>query len=244
MKQQHRKSKIIMLLVCASILKINGPVFADKNKVDFREMAVDLAIGGMKQGSHILSPKSGAGINQTSKIPGKELSPQINTGNQTGGGANLETNKSETSAPHTEIPLETVPTETIPETPTTPPETIESGSTDTSIITVGADVNLSEDNINADANLAINPNAGGALLDAEATASTDPVNQELTSDAGLLVDVSENTTHVETATLGTEYGTSTAAPVGETEAGLEADVEATGSGDSTADPADGLSSLP
>ena len=242
MKQQYFKFKTIMLMTCVFILKANGIVFSGEHKVDAREMAVDLAIGGMKQGSHILTPKEGAGIHQAPKIPGSELSPKIHTsssnpnvtGTQTSGNANLGTpGGGDIENGNTKI-----------ETPTTTPETMGSGSTDTSIITVGADTNLSEDNINVDANLAIDPNAGGALLDADVTASTDTVNQALTSDTGLAVDVSKDTASAEMTTIGTEDGTSTAAPIGEAESGLEADVEATGSSDATDNPADGISSLP
>ena len=257
MKKQHCKFKIMVLVACSFILKTNNIIFAGENKVDPREMAVDFVIGGIKQGSHILAPKVDADINKTSKIPGSELSPQIHTGgptsnvtgNKTGTGAHEQAHSNETSGGGIEsgntgmggVPSIEGP-ETPSETPTTAPETIEGGGTDTSIITIDADVNLSEDNINADANLAIDPNAGGALVDADVTTSADIVNQELTSASGLLVDIGKNTTSVEIATIGTEAGTSTAAPVGETEAGIEADVEATGSGDVIADSADGLSS--
>ena len=245
MKQHRYKFKIIMLLTSFFVLKAVHVIFASENKVDPREMAVDLAIGGMKEGSHILAPKNASGITETPKIFGSTLDPKVNTGipnsgaivgNQTGNGANLGTN--EGTEPH-ESGGSTVEGGNT-EIPTTTPEIAENGATDNNIITVDADVNLSEDDVNVDANLAIDPDAGGALLDADATASTDTVNQELTSEAGLLVDVGHNTTGAEIITIGTENGTGIVAPVGEVEAGLEADIEATGSGDVTTDPADGL----
>ena len=259
MKQQNHTFKILLLITSIVILKTDDIAFSGESVVDPREVAVDVAIGGMKQGSHILTPKMDADINKTPKIPGSELNQNINTGssasnvtgNQTSAGANLGTGEqipsSETGGGGIESGNADVGgMPSVNETPSEAPstgvsETIGHESTDTSIITFDADVSLSEDNINTDANLAIDPSAGGALIDADATASTDIVNQELTSDAGLLVNVGESTTGAEISTIGTEDGTSTAAPVGETEAGIEADVEATGSGDVVDDPADGLS---
>lgn len=69
--------------------------------------------------------------------------------------------------------------------------------------------------------------AGGGLVDAEATTSTDVVEQELTSSAGLEVDAGADTT--------------TAPATSEVEGGVEADVEGTGAGDALeCNDADGL----
>ncbi len=116
------------------------------------------------------------------------------------------------------------------------------GGTDRSIIEVGVDANLSPDEISVDAGVSVEPEAGGGLLNAETTttATTDTVNQELTTETGLQVDVGKDTTIAE-LTLGTETGTTDTPPSGEVEAGVEADVEGTGAGDDvTSNAADGL----
>ncbi len=117
------------------------------------------------------------------------------------------------------------------------------GETDRSIIEVDIGANLSGDEISVDADVSIEPEAEGGLLDVQADTTTDIVQEELTTETGLQVDIGQNTTTAETA-LGTATGTTNSPPSGEVEAGLEADVEGTGAGDDvSSDAADGLSGL-
>ena len=115
---------------------------------------------------------------------------------------------------------------------------------DRSVIEADASVNTAGGSQTVDTDVSIDTSAEGGLVDADATTTADVVDQELTSDAGLQIDMGGSTTLLE-STLGNEVGTSTAPPDAEADAGLEADVEGTGSGDDVAsDPADGLSATP
>ena len=286
----------IVLLTClglAFLLKGSAPSLASEHTVDPREMAIDRAVGGMEEGSRILSPEMSAGKRQVQRIPGKGLHPSMDTrATPSGAGASrtfqapvtpvqptesiqpaapgvvkapLESPVTET--PHVETPaeqpplenpvveepivqepiIETPPIEVIEPPPIENPieETISEpagGEADRSIIEVDADANLSPDEISVDAGVSIEPEAEGGLLDVEADTTTDIVQEELTTETGLEVDVTQDTTTAE-STLGTETGTTDSPPSGEVEAGLEADVEGTGAGDVVSDAADGLSGL-
>ena len=118
--------------------------------------------------------------------------------------------------------------------------TTSSGSADRSIIEADTNVNLSSES--AGANVSIDPNASGGLVDLDTATNADTAEQELTSSAGLEVGMGANTIAGESE-LGTEIGAGSAAPpAGEAETGLEADVEGVGATEDTAsDPADGLS---
>jgi len=264
---------ILTFFIVAFLLKGSALSFAGEHTVDPREMAIDRAVGGMVEGSRILSPESGAGSRQVQQIPGKGLSPSTDTrvtASGAGAPSALPVQPTYTTPSPAQVgppvqPAETSHVETPAEQPLvenpvveepivqqpileTPP--IESpieeaipepagGETDRSIIEVDAGANLSPDEISVEADVSIEPEAGGGLLDVEAETATDTVNQELTTETGLQVDVGQNTTTAE-STLGTTTGTTDSPPSGEVEAGLEADVESTGAGDVTSDAADGL----
>ena len=100
-----------------------------------------------------------------------------------------------------------------------------------SVIEVNANTNLSSENPDVTGTVTIDPNASGGLIDAEAAASTDIVEQELTSSAGLQVDTGTNTTASETTTVGTETGSTNVSATNEVTGGVEADIDGAGAGD-------------
>ncbi len=218
-----------------------APAFSETDSIDPREIAVDRAVGGMDEGSRIVAPQGNGGRAMHSKAPGSGLSPSMDThvaasapgqvvrpsasagiGNIAGepaGGIN-----------HAEV-----------ETGTGIIDPGNTGGSQDSIIEVDANLDITSDGVQADADLAIDPNAGGGLLDADTTTtvdqSTDITGQEL-ADPTLL----EGTVDSE---LAAEVGITESPAASEADAGLEADIEGTGSGDDvTADPSDGLSSAP
>jgi len=110
-----------------------------------------------------------------------------------------------------------------------------------SIIEVNANTNLSSENPDVTGTVKIDPNASGGLIDAEAAASTDIIEQELTSNAGLQVDTGTDTTASETTTVGTETGSTNVSATNEVTGGVEADVDGAGAGDDVeCNAADGL----
>ena len=110
-----------------------------------------------------------------------------------------------------------------------------------SIIEADTNVNLSGGTPTADANVSIDPNASGGLVDLDTATNADTAEQELTSNAGLEIGTGADTISGESE-LGTEIGAgSDAPPSGEAETGLQADVEGVGATEDVAsDPADGL----
>ncbi|MBI3615677.1 MAG: hypothetical protein HY211_04065 [Candidatus Omnitrophica bacterium] len=123
--------------------------------------------------------------------------------------------------------------------------TSSSGSADRSVIEADTNVSLSGENPSAGANISVDTNASGGLVDLDTATNADTAEQELTSSVGLEVGMGANTITGESE-LGTEIGANSAAPpAGEAETGLEADVEGVGATEDTAsDPADGLISTP
>ncbi len=114
--------------------------------------------------------------------------------------------------------------------------------TDRSVIEAGAGVDVSGGSPAVETEVAIDPNASGGLVDAEAAASTDIIEQELTSEAGLQVDTGTDTTASETTTVGTETGSTNAPATNEVTGGAEADVDGIGAGDDVeCNEAEGLS---
>ena len=114
-----------------------------------------------------------------------------------------------------------------------------------SIIEADAGVDLSGGSPTVEAEVAIDPNASGGLVDAEAAASTDLVEQELTSSAGLEIDNGATTTAAETTTVSSETGSTAVPATNEVEGGVEADVEGVGAGDDVeCNPADGIACPP
>ncbi len=209
---------------------------------DPREMAIDLAVGGMAEGSRPLADGMGE-----DKIPGAGLSPGMDArvtasvaGTPGSGpgqepvtelsvGANLE---DATSGLEGDTTIDTGTSDQGISEPT--------GPEDRSIIEADANIDTTSGTPTVNADVSLDTSAEGGLVDADAATTADIVDQELTSDAGVQIDMGDSTTLLE-STLGNEIGTSTAPPDAEADAGLEADVEGTGSGDDVAsDPADGL----
>ena len=111
-----------------------------------------------------------------------------------------------------------------------------------SIIEADVGVDVSGGSPTVEAEVAIDPNASGGLIDAEATTSTDVIEQELTSTAGLEVDVGTNTTTAEITTVAAETGSTDVSATSEVTGGVEADVDGAGAvDDTTCNEADGLS---
>ena len=72
----------IVLITCLGLtflLKGSAPSLAGEHPVDPREMAIDRAVGGMEEGSRILSPEMSAGKRQVQQIPGRGLHPSMDT---------------------------------------------------------------------------------------------------------------------------------------------------------------------
>jgi hypothetical protein len=279
---------IRVILVVLFLTGCYLPAFA--GDVDPREMAIDLAVGGMEEGSRPLSD----GMDED-KIPGAGLSPGMDTrvtasaagpgvftpdvrgqgdtsiidanvdpnlgGDQSSveadatidanaGGEILDADTTVTSPDDTgttiganlddttsgfegDATVETGPSDEGISEP--------AGTEDRSIIEADATVDTTGGTPAVDADVSLDTSAEDGLVDADAATTADIVDQELTSDAGVQIDMGDSTTLLESA-LGNEIGTSTAPPDAEADAGLEADIEGTGSGDDVAaDPADGLS---
>ena len=286
------KNQILAALSVSFLLMIGSSPAVFANDVDPREMAVDLAVGGMEEGSRPFLPESGEG-----KVPGSGLSPTMDTrvtASAAGASASAVSSVTDTGTPGSGSAGQQEPVSELPagagdsstvdvnadanlggggpgvdadagatvganldnttsglEGDTTlgtgpsgggvsEPASTESG--DRSIIEADATVDTTNGSPTVEADASIDTSAEGGLIDANTATSADVVDQELTSDSGLQVDLGENTTLAESS-LGNEIGTSTSPATAEADAGLEADVEGTGSGDDVAaDPADGLSS--
>ena len=250
----NSRAPIPMILLLSSLLLGGAPgaAFADEIEIDPREMAVDRAVGGMEEGSRILSPE-GYAVKDQAQVPGGGLNPAMdarstaadtlggaNLGGGAGGGGGLQGGGQDTTGGGTGGgDLGGGPQDQIEE-----PSGGGGGGGDRSIIELDAGANLSGDGASLDADVSVDPTAGGGLVDADTSLSSDTVYEELTSDSGLSVDMGADTVNAETS-LGSEIGTSDTPAIEESEAGLEADVEGSGADDSISDdPADGLSSLP
>jgi len=70
---------IFTFFILAFLLKESALSFAGEHTVDPREAAIDHAVGGMVEGSRILTPEAGAGSRQVQQVPGKELRPSMDT---------------------------------------------------------------------------------------------------------------------------------------------------------------------
>lgn len=277
---KHRAAVLLCLIV--AIGGWRAAAFAETSGIDPRDVAIDKTLGGMAEGSRILSPQvetaaggqrkpeplrspvsSGA---QTHQPAASATAPQsypaateanrgVFTQGSSGSAAGLAGNPQEGIGANIGTGTETA----LPGG-----NTGTGGGSEQSIIEVNADANLETDSptvtgnehsiIEVDvgvdvsggsptveAEVAIDPNADGGLIDAEAAASTDVIEQELTSNTGLEVDVGADTTASETTTIGTETGSTDASATNEVTGGVEADVEGAGAGDDVeCNAADGL----
>ena len=213
-----------------------------------RDIIVDRAIGGMEEGSRILSPEGYKGKSAVPAVPGHTLAPGTDirgamspheqgktspdqgtegigggtsggTGSEGGGGG------ADTGGP--------------------------TGDPEATLIDIDADVNLTEGTV--DAGVGIDTSAGiedSTILDADLSATdgsstgnveADIVEQDIIAGEDILSETVEHTISVE-STLDTEVDTGGSGIGSEAEVGVEADIEGAGSGDDVAnDPADGLS---
>ena len=252
------------------------PAFSEMTGVDPRDAALDRTLGGMEEGSRILSPHGDVhgGGRHTYEVPGSHVgsaaephtaaapaSPagggEMNHGvfvhgssgsdtgvagteasgssgrgqeSVTGGGGGSESGTIEVDA---DANLETDDPGAGGQEP--------ASSGENSIIEAEIGANVSEEGADVNADVGIDPNASGGLVDADAATSTDVVEQELVSDTGLEVDNGADTTAAETISVGTETGSTAVPATSEVEGGVEADVEGVGAGDDIAcNEADGL----
>ena len=208
------------------------PAFAADSMVDPREAAIDRAIGGMIEGSRPLPPQNYAGKNEARQVPGSGLNPSMDT--RVTASANAQSPSGSNGGTPTGGPTE----------PATEPTG--SGSTNDSIINVDANVDLSGGTPTVDANLSVDTNAGGGLLDANATTTTGTVTTDVSATESGTLAGQDLTTAVETAPIDaifdTEVVATDAPPESEATAGLEASVDETSAGSDVTptDLADGL----
>lgn len=296
-----------LMLALGFLVGLPTPVFSDAG-IDPREVAIDKILGGMKEGSRILSPQgtpgSHVGAVAETHHPAVSATPPRSSpaataashgvfvhgssggapglaGETTGGGphegaganigtetetlpggetgaggretsvievhadANLETDSPSAGGDITITPeagggLLDANTETT--TSTGSQEATSGASSDqNSMIEANAGADLSGGSPTVDAEVAIDPNASGGLVDAEAATSADLVEQELTSSAGLDIDNGATTTAAETTTVSSETGGTAVPATNEVGGGVEADVEGAGAGDDVeCNPADGI----
>ena len=216
------------------------------------------------EGSRPLSPQNNAGEDQVQKIPGGALSPSMDTrvtasagaGANLGGGANVGTAAGGATQ-------ETAGGGTVGGSPggatsgggtetggsTTEPvtEPASGGGPSESIVNVGANVDLSGGSPAVDANLSVDTNAEGGLLDANAATTTDTTTTDVTAVESGQIAGEDLTAAVEgapiDAILDAEVVATDAPPESEATAGLEASVDeiSAGSDVTATDSADGLS---
>ena len=285
-----------MILAVGLLAGLPTIAFSDSAGIDPREIAIDKSLGGMAEGSRILSPGgTHADGQQLHGTPGSHAGSAAEThhpavsaaapgsspaaariGSPLGGTA-VSGGSHEGTGANIGIETETPPGGPGDQTgwgsSSDNQEPVTGGGSETGIIEINADANLKTDNpragsqevtsgtsgdqnsiIEADAGVdfsggsptveaevAIDPNASGGLVDAEAAASTDLVEQELTSSAGLEIDNGATTTAAETTTVSSETGGTAVPATNEVEGGVEADVEGVGAGDDVeCNPADGI----
>ena len=260
-----RNRMILLGILAVGLFGSHTLAFSDTSGIDPRDVALDKALGGMEEGSRILSPHGdihaegqrmhgtpGSHVGSAAEThhpaasatapPGPfPAATGVNHGVFVHGSSGSETGLAGSSPEGTGANIG-IETETLP------------GGNERSIIEVGADANLNTDNpsasggehsiieANAGADLSggsptvetevtIDPNASGSLVDAGATTSTDVIEQELTSNTGLQVDVGTDTTTAETTTVATETGSTDVSATNEVTGGAEADVDGAGAGD-------------
>ncbi len=220
---------------------VSVPVsFAAMNSVDSRESAVDRALGGMEEGSRMLS-SNGSFTEDGRRVTGRTPSPSIDT-RQTpvpqnfsapGAGGSL----SESTAPAASPGTSAVGGGTVDEVPVGGgTEEPVAGSSEGSIIDVDADLNVSGGTVDANLDVGVDTEAG-TLLELDAAS-------DIAADAPIAIEVDSAESAVIESNLGLEEGINEAPASGEAEAGLEADVDASGESDEPINnPVNGLLSL-
>ncbi len=230
-----------------------------------RDIIVDRAIGGMEEGSRILSPEGYKGKSAVPAVPGHTLapgtdirgamspheqgktSPDQGTEGAGGGTAPLSGPGDSDIGPGGGTSGGTGSEGGGGGADTGGPTT-DSGKT---LLDIDADVNLTEGTV--DAGVGIDTSAGiedSTILDADLSATdgsstgnveADIAEQDIIAGEDILSETVEHTISAE-STLDTEIDTGGSGIGSEAEVGVEADVEGAGSGDDVAsDPPDGLS---
>ncbi len=259
-------SVTILLLVFSSI-SLSG---ADSGSVDKRDIIVDNAIGGMREGSRIIAPDQYGKKTEIPKVQGTQLSPITDTrvvaGTPAGGtsvagaagAGNFPGGSSSSSLIGTEAPSGTGTGGLGGGGTTTPGEpavgiepglerntTVDSGGG--SLINIDANADLSSGNV--DTSVSLDTNNTDKILDADLAAGTGETESVTTSTdiaAGdLTADSGLPSETTESAIssetdIGTEVDTSGGTIGSEADIGIEADVEGGTESDAVSDPADGL----
>ena len=231
----------ILLLVFGSI-SLSG---ADPGSVDKRDIVVDNAIGGMREGSRIVAPDQYGKKTVIPKVPGNQISPIADTrvvagalagGTSVAGSAGAGNFPGGSSSGTPTGINEGGGTATLVE-PGTGVEPDLGGSTATdsgggSLININVDADLSSGSV--DAGVSLDTDNTDKILDADLTAgagetgsltsSTDIAAGDLTVDSGLPPEITESAISSETD-IGTEVDTSGGTIGSEADIGVEADVE-------------------
>ena len=193
---------------------------ADSVSAHKRDIVVDNAIGGMREGSRIVSPDTYGKKTQIPKVPGTQISPVMDTRVVAGAPA-ADTAKAGIFPGGSSSGVAAGVTEG---------GHLGGGTADStggSLIDVDANADLSSGSVDA-----------GLSLDTE---NTDKILEaDITLDSALPAEITESAISPETD-IGTEVDTSGGTIGGEADIGVEADVEGGSEGDDVAnDPADGL----
>ena len=245
------KNRALTVLIFVSFLfEASSAVFAKEDAVDPREAAIDRAIGGMQEGSRPLSSQGDAEHHPSQQEAGSKLSPSMDTrvtavSPKSSAGAIAA---KLTPPPVAQEPVAVTPPPVVLEpavvAPPATPEPAGDENINNSIIDLDANVDLSGGTPAVDANLSVDTNAEGGLLDASAVTTTDAVATDASVvESGVLED-QDLTAVVETApvdaTLDAEV-IATGMPAGsEPVSGLEAEVDPVSVDETMADPPDGL----
>ncbi|MFH0771750.1 MAG: hypothetical protein V1933_03935 [Candidatus Omnitrophota bacterium] len=230
---------VTILLLVFGYISLSG---ADSGSADNRDIVVDNAIGGMREGSRIITPDKYGKKTEIPKVPGAQLNPNMDTGVVAGapaGGAPAAGTAAEAGnfpggpSSDTLTGIETPPgtgTGGLDEGGTTP----DSGGG--SLIDIDANADLSSGSIDAGDGVSLDTSNTDNILDADLAAG------DLTAGLELSSEITENAISSGTD-IGTEVDTSGGTVGGEADVGVEADVTGGTESDATNDPADGLPAL-
>ena len=239
---------------------------ADSGSVDKRDIIVDNAIGGMREGSRIVSPGTRLSPSMDTRViagapaaadtaksgifsggPSSGIAAGVNEVTSSTGGSGIES-PSGTDTGGIGGGGTVTPGGSGAEVEPGPGGSGAAGSTGGSLIDVDASADLSNGNL--DAGVSLDTDNTDKILEADLaagagetggiTSSTDIVVSDLTADSQLPVDTTESAISAE-SDIGTEVDTSGSSLGSEADIGVEADIEGGGEGDDVAnDPADGL----
>ena len=239
---------------------------ADSGSADKRDIVVDNAIGGMREGSRIVSPDTYGEKNQIPKLPVNQLSPMDTR--VAAGAPVADAAKAEISSGGASLGVSAGVNEGTAgsaglgiETPTaagsaggggvTEAEHLGGGAADSaggSLIDINANADLSGGSV--DAGVSLDTSNTDKILDADLaagageagdiTSSADITAGDLTAGSQLPIDTTESAISAE-SDIGAEVDTSGSSIGSEADIGVEADIEGGSEGDDVAnDPADAL----